>query len=95
MIADIFNWAVSANFSNLAGLFLYWIPVLLCLLGTARTIVITYREDVNKCGDEYFLPKFTVGLIVGGVLTSFIPIYNLGKSVFGHVPEMLDVFLQN
>lgn len=91
------NWqAVLADFSpnNLLALYLYWFPLVICLVGYPIRLVWRVKEDLSRRreaaaqGVAYF-PSITVGSILGMVLLSFVPLINLMAAAFDLTPSML------
>jgi hypothetical protein len=99
------NWILpflkdTATFNSWIGIISYWVPVAICLVGyTVRTFVNCgkeYRERMSyAAGDLYrYEPTETVGLILGRMITCFIPIANLGVAVFDFGATYLEMFVK-
>ena len=83
------NWRIEMNeylksfeFNSMLALFVYWIPLAICLsVYFFRTIKI-YKQDLSQCTRERYDPELTIGLIVWYLLISIIPAVNLFALVF-------------
>jgi hypothetical protein len=61
------------------GVWTYWIPMVLCLIGyTGRT----WKQVYALNHSERYVPPLTVGLLVGRLLCSILPIVNIVALVF-------------
>ena len=107
------DWIVTRipQWDSYLALALYWIPVVVCLVGYAILSVRMYYKDVEArataisnrekqrqdaangvTGTRYYstfyLPKLTVGWLVGHALISFIPVLNIWMSLFDVLPRV-------
>lgn len=91
------NWLtelLAFNLTNLLGLYLYWFPVGICLVGyTVRTVLLV-KEDLKKRREAAlpggcYIPGVTVGSILGMVLISWIPLVNLLAAAFDLTPKFV------
>jgi hypothetical protein len=84
------DYVKSFEFTSAIALFVYWIPLAICLAVYFITAVNMYREDVKKRDEgDWYSPKLTIGWIVWHVLASIAPAANLIALVFDC---MADVF---
>lgn len=71
------------------GIFLYWIPAILCLIGFTLRSIVEYRQDVGESVHSYYRPQLTVGLLVLRVVASVLPGWNLLVLLFNVGYDML------
>ncbi len=88
------DYVLSFQFNSLLGLLLYWVPLVLCLIGyTARTWndykhEIVRREQCVKDRYSYF-PNLTVGVVLSRIFSSVVPGFNIMALVFSISGPML------
>ncbi len=80
--------------NSLLALFLYWLPMVVCLIGYAIRIINDTAGDRKKRGAAeasdkgFYVPSVTVGTLVACTLLSIIPIVNLWSAIFDVSPEV-------
>jgi hypothetical protein len=88
------DYVLNFQFNSLLGVYLYWLPLALCVIGyTARTWLeyrkeLRRREDCVKINYSYF-PDLTVGVILGRVFCAVTPGFNILALVFSVGGPML------
>lgn len=88
------DYVLNFKFNTLLALYLYWIPLALCLIGYSVRSINNYRNELarrDECirtGYGYF-PTLTLGTLVGRVFCSVIPGLNLVSLVFSVGGPML------
>lgn len=93
MIDNTLTVLLSFQFTNYVGLFLYWVPLSLCIfVYTIRTWQ-NYQKDLVKRteaekarGNGYYSPTDTVGALIGRALVSVLPVANLWAALFDVAP---------
>ena len=95
--------AHTPEWNGLLALFLFWLPLLLCLYGY---IVRSAREFSNdRAGratselpasqsNGYYTPSITIGTLVGRFLVTVVPIVNLLAAIFDVAPEVFGDFFR-
>lgn len=73
---------------------LYWIPVLICLVGYLFEFVRDYKADVIASTETRYDPKLTVGSLLGRLVVSIIPLCNLGLAIFKHAGKIIKNVIQ-
>ena len=83
------------------GLFLYWIPAALCVVGYAVMSVGEYQRDVKARAEaykneedkkyRYYRPSLTVGALLWRSLISFVPVANLLVLIFDVLSEYFEL----
>lgn len=76
------EWIKNYQFNGTLALFTYWVPLAVCLIVYAFRFVETYREDVKKSAESYYVPTLTIGAILGHILLAVVPAVNLFAMVF-------------
>jgi hypothetical protein len=94
----MFDYVTSFEFMSMLALFVYWIPLAICVPVYLFRIIGLYKSDLGKSGDEYYKPDLTVGLIVWWAICSVTPAINLfalvfdcASSVFKWLGKFLDI----
>ena len=86
----------TATFNSIFGICLYWLPMLICMVGytmrTARNIQVDKKERAEKESGKstYYSPTDTIGDLVGRSLISLIPIGNLWAALFDVSPMLFE-----
>jgi hypothetical protein len=88
------DYVLNFQFNSLLAVYLYWLPLALCVIGyTARTWL-EYREELRrreecvKTNYSYF-PNLTLGVIVGRIFSAVAPGFNILALVFSVGGPML------
>lgn len=77
----LINFITSFDWHSRTALFFYWIPVVLCVVGFLFDFREMYKSDLDNYQSNYYVPKLTVGAIVGRMVLSFVPICNFIASI--------------
>lgn len=90
------DFVLSFEFNGLLGIFLYWVPLSLCLYGyTVRTWTnyrkdVANREEAGRKEHGYYYPTDTVGTIIGRAFATFTPLANIWVATFDVAPEVFE-----
>lgn len=77
------DYIKSFEFTSAIALFVYWIPMTICLGVYFVTAINLYRKDVAARDEgKYYSPKLTIGWIVWHLLAAITPAANLIALVF-------------
>lgn len=99
------NWILpflkdTATFNSWIGIIIYWVPMAICAIGyTLRTFAncgkeLQERKAYARGDISCYEPEETVGVILGRMITCFIPIANLGVAVFDFGATYLELFVK-
>ena len=98
MIDSIKTFALGFEFTSFLALFVYWIPLLVCLTVYLFRAIGKYKQDLKNCTEKYYTPTLTIGWVVGRLLGSIIPVVNLScmtfdclASLFKWIDQFLDI----
>jgi hypothetical protein len=72
---------------------LYWIPLAMCFLGYVLQTIKDYKADYVSHTSNYYNPKLTIGVLVGRLLITILPVFNLFTAVFKQLPMLIGNFL--
>ncbi|MBN8263024.1 MAG: hypothetical protein J0M21_00035 [Xanthomonadales bacterium] len=87
--------------NGLLALFLFWLPLLLCLYGyTVRSVREFANDRAARANAElptsqsngYYQPSITVGTLLARLAASVVPIVNLVAAIFDVAPEVFGQF---
>lgn len=89
----------TVTFNSVLGICIYWLPLLLCLIGytirTARNLQQDKKDrsavekgENTSTGSSFYRPTDTLGDLIGRALISFIPIANFWAAVFDISPQL-------
>lgn len=87
---------MSFDFTSMMGVWLYWVPMLICLVGEAFSIITLARRDAkHRREGEYtyspqYRPQLTVGRIIWLMILTFTPVVNIGRALFLHASSILE-----
>jgi hypothetical protein len=88
------DYVLTFQLNSVLGLLLYWLPLVLCVIGyTVRTwkdynYELERREQSVK--DRYtYYPNLTLGVVVGRIFSSVVPVFNILALVFSIGGPML------
>lgn len=95
----MWEWTVqfaadTVKFNSIFGMCLYWLPMLVCIVGyTMRTAKNIQKDKARRTeaeqGDRItYRPNDTIGDLIGRALISVIPIGNLWAAVGDVSPEL-------
>lgn len=75
---------------------LYWLPLVLCLVGYIVRTWKDYRNDVERRekSPRVYYPILTIGHIIGRGVVSIIPVANLMAAIFDVAPELFSGFFK-
>lgn len=89
------------TFNSWIGIFLYWVPVVVCAIGYILRTLKNAASDV-MAREEYikakkanpmdyasYNPTETVGTVLGRIFVTFIPVANLWAAVVDVCPSLL------
>ena len=88
------DYVLTFEFNSLLGLLLYWVPLVLCVIGYSAKTWRDYREELTRRADcvktnySYF-PNLTLGVVLGRVFSSVVPGFNILALVFSVGGPML------
>lgn len=88
--------AMGFDFTSMMGVWLYWVPMLVCLVGEALAIITLARRDVkHRSEGEYtyspqYRPQLTVGRIIWLMILTFTPVVNIGRALFLHASGIVE-----
>jgi hypothetical protein len=92
------DYVTSFQFMSMLALFVYWIPLAVCMPVYLFRAIGMYKSDLGKPGDDHYKPGLTVGLIVWWAICSVTPAINLfalvfdcASSVFEWLGKFLDI----
>lgn len=93
MIQSIFNFIGSivsdTSLNGTLAICLYWIPLLVCLVGYIFDFIRDYKADAEKYQEPYYNPKLTVGSILGRLIITILPVCNLAVAIFKHLGKII------
>jgi hypothetical protein len=102
----MFNWILAhiPAYNGWIALLLFWAPLVLCAYGYFVLAVQGYRKDLaTRAAEEavvasghksYYTPELTVGVLVGYLLCTIIPVVNLIASIFYIGPKVFGEFFE-
>jgi hypothetical protein len=76
------DYVKSYEFISLLALFTYWIPLAVCSTVYFFRIIKLYKRDLKMCDTSSYYPKLTIGVIVGYIFASLMPVINILAMVF-------------
>lgn len=89
-IEGIWNEVLNFEFTSWAGLWLYWIPLVLCAVYFSIKCMLDYYSDAkNRAGSiqtSMYIPRLKIGTIVNRAIASVCPVINLWEAVFDAFP---------
>jgi hypothetical protein len=92
------DYVTSFEFMSMLALFVYWIPLAICVPVYLFRIIGLYKSDLDKSSNDHYRPELTVGLIVWWVICAITPAVNLfalvfdcASSVFEWLGKFLDI----
>lgn len=94
------NWILHYWGNLYIALGLFWLPLVLDLVGYALRTWHEYQRDLQRRAAEdpekgrFYYPELMIGHIVGRFLVSLIPIANLFAAIFNVAPELFGRFFQ-
>lgn len=92
MILNIWNFIVGFEFNTVLAIWLYWVPLLVCLIGYLSDCVSDYKSDYERHTTDFYYPKLTVGKILGRLIVSFVPGVNIAIALFSHFFILISKF---
>jgi hypothetical protein len=93
-------------FNNLIATFLYYVPLLCCVIGFFLMSIDKYRNDLNNRRNAlqklqekpdaiaHYYPTLTIGCIIGAGLVSIIPVANIIASFVSTGPYLFGNFFK-
>jgi hypothetical protein len=97
MLHAIYEWVINFKFNTLLAIGLYWVPLALCLYGYTIKTWTNYQIDAKKREEDsenYYYPTDRLGDLIGRVIISVCPIWNLGKAIFDVAPRVFASFFR-
>ena len=80
---------ITILFSDTA-IFLYWIPVAIVMIHSLYRSTQEIIEDLcRRNSNEFYLPRVTIGDVVGGIVLALFPGINMMVVIFHIIPELL------
>lgn len=76
------EYLTSFEFTSTLSIFVYWAPLVICLLVYTFRCIAEYRTDIAKSANEHYSPTLTVGVILWRAILSTVPCVNLFAMVF-------------
>lgn len=96
------SWGMN-NWNGTLALILYWVPALFCVIFYFLRTIGDYDQDstsrekyiksIASGGHDWYVPKLTVGVIIGRALLSIIPVANLFAALFDLSPKVFRGFI--
>lgn len=105
---SIYNFFGAITLTNMMGIYLYWLPLLVCALGftirtwvnfqqdhQSRSVYETHRAEKRHTNVyvETYRPTDTIGTLIARAIVTFVPIANLWVALFDLTPMMLSRYL--
>jgi hypothetical protein len=83
-------------FNSLVGFFIYWIPIVLCVVGyTIRTFRNVQKDREARAREmSNYYPTDTIGDVIGRAFVSFIPVANFWAAYFDVCPDLFSKFFK-
>lgn len=76
--------------TNWLGIALYWVPLAICVIGYSYRTVTEYLSDLNeRSNGTYYVPDLTIGVILGRMFLSVIPVANIFVAAFNLLPRII------
>lgn len=90
------DWVLNFRFNTPLALTLYWLPVAVCSVGYTIRCFKQYRKEIDMRAahelsphNSYYLPRLTIGTLVGRLIVTFVPVANLVATICDVGYEML------
>lgn len=81
------------SITDFSIILVYWVPLLLCLIGYTIRTWVNYRKDViARELDQYYVPTDKIGTLIGRVLVTITPAVNLFVLFFDLAPRFFGNF---
>ena len=93
MIDWLVNIVTNVSFNSTMAICLYWVPMIICLVGYLFDFVKDYQTDAKNYQESYYDPKLTIGSILGRLIVSVMPVLNLGMALFKHMGNIIKKIL--
>ena len=95
MIDSTIAFITNVELNSMMGLYLYWAPVIYCLVFYFVRTVVNFRKDKSRhelyLADpkhNYYSPSETVGGILIRILLSVFPVINIWCALFDLTPDV-------
>ncbi len=90
MIDSILNFIFPFQWTSWPGILLYWIPLVICLIGYSIKTIKQYLKDkkVRETPGTYYIPSLTIGTVLARILATVLPTINLIAAIFDIVPKL-------
>lgn len=87
-LENIWNQPATQTLTTRFGILLYWLPLVVCIVGNLCQFVQVYRSDLREREGRngYYTPTLTVGHVLAWVLITVTPGVNLMVACFYHGP---------
>jgi hypothetical protein len=72
----------SFEFTSMLALYVYWVPLTVCLVVYFFRTIARYKLDLKRCEEKHYSPELTIGRIVWYVVLTITPSVNLFALVF-------------
>lgn len=97
MIDSIVGLFYSLRINGAIAIWLYWLPLMLCLYGYIRRTFSDVKKDVELRANaevlvepnrfqSYYYPSVTIGTIIGRIIVTALPVANLWAAMFDISP---------
>lgn len=95
MLNNFFNDIWNLEFTSWAGIIVYWIPMLICMVLYSIEIFNQYLNDKVRRADyakdektrSHYTPRLTIGTVLRDTLITITPVAN----IFGSVSFTFDI----
>jgi hypothetical protein len=96
------DWILNFRFNTPLAILLYWLPLVICVVGYTLRTVKEFHDDIDKRQEvelsnmqhRGYYPTLTVGHILGRALLTVIPVANLWAGMFDVGYDMLRGFFR-
>ena len=84
------------KFNSMMAIFLYWTPLLFCLVFyTVRTAQNYMKDKKNRETDpNHYYPTDTLGHVIGRIVASIMPIANIWAAIVDLGPKVFSSFFE-
>ncbi len=91
MIAEFIQYTKEfVSFNTWMSIGLYWLPMALALVYSVWSFIEEYACDMKNRNDKYYTPSLTVGTILGRLVLSVLPYFNIPYAVFRAFPKLFE-----
>ena len=76
------DYMMSFEFTSFLALWVYWIPLTICLTVYMFRTIALYQRDLDSCEKRHYRPELTIGVITWMFICAITPAVNLFALVF-------------